>query len=273
VFPIPDEPEDGSPEDGGPFACDGDTLHKAYIAPFARRNYYKAAVTWLKHSLALLCETYGGQKKDYRIYCNSHAVNEKAVAEAAGAGFRGKNTLVLSPLYGSRCILAVVGTTGDAVPAEFALETNNLTTKGTKNTKEREYPLCENCPGYCAEACPEKALDGKGRIERPRCVQWYASGNGETVPEALKNGWHALYGCTICQKACPYNRKPLPQGFWPELTKGAPLPGPLPEALDADKLLAASDEAFVSFFHGTTLGMKWLCPKALRKNTFLCTTS
>jgi epoxyqueuosine reductase len=226
---------------------------RAYIAPFARRNYYKEAIKRLQK----LSQTFrrfciginaGGihadRRSSYRIFCNS-PIPEKPLALACGLGSQGRNSLVITPEAGSLVIIA-------AMTLPFPLESD---------APESTRSLCVGC-GFCAEACPTKAIRREGGIERNKCIQWYASGNEASVPRHIAEQWgRRLYGCTICQDVCPHNKRPVRGAETSE--------GSLPAYVDARKILAMSDEEIKTFFKGTAMGLSWLKPEHIRRSAGL----
>jgi epoxyqueuosine reductase len=221
------------------------------IAPFARRNYYREAVTRLQGLRARL----GGKKADYRILCNS-PVPEKPLALASGLGALGRNGLIITPGAGSLVIIA-------AMTLPFALAGDG------PEAGEGPFPRCAGCDRErppCMAACPTGAVRGDGSLDLKRCIQWYASGKEAAVPVTVAEKWgRRLYGCTACQDACVHNRRPI-QGAETAL-------GPLPAALDLRDLLAQSDPELKARFKGTTLGLSWLGPGAIRRNARLALDS
>jgi epoxyqueuosine reductase len=216
----------------------------AHIAPFARRNYYAEAVSRLKTIAVELRKRYGGVRSDYRILCNS-PIPEKPLAERCGLGATGRNTLIITGEAGSLVILA-------AMTLPFAVRPDGpIGEVGS---------ICGACSA-CVSACPTGALRGDGTMDRSRCLQWYASGHGDP-PEEIVAAWgNILYGCTVCQDACPHNRRAIP-GVATER-------GSLPAELDAAGILAMSDEELSARFRGTAMGMAWLGPAAIRRNAEL----
>jgi epoxyqueuosine reductase len=227
--------------------------YAALIAPFARRNYYREAVKRLQEIAKQLRARFGGRRSDFRIFCNSR-IPERPLAIAAGLGSVGRNGLLITDEAGSLCIIAIM-----TLP--YTLEGNTNVGKALANG----FPRCTTCDPKrppCMVACPTSALRGDGTLDRLRCIQWYASGNEETVPPDVAQVWgQRLYGCTLCQDACIHNRRPI-QGVSSEL-------GVLPAYLDARELLSMSDEAIKDRFKGTALGLSWLGPKAIRRNAYL----
>jgi epoxyqueuosine reductase len=223
----------------------------AKIAPFARRNYYRLAVQKLQRIAKKLKAEQGGEKSNYRIYCNSSAVNEKKIAFESGLADMGRNTLLLTREYGS---LFVTG----MLTLPFAVE--------GRVDAARPFALCAGCARNnppCQKACPTSAVSGENRIEKERCIQWYLSGHGDAVPENVKNHWNGrLYGCTSCQDACPHHQKKI---------RGVDCAiGVLPAVMDARQIADASAEEIKKMFHGTALGLSWLCPDGIRRNAELC---
>jgi epoxyqueuosine reductase len=216
---------------------------KAFIAPFAQRNYYREAVKRLQKTALKLRSHYGGEKSDYRILCNS-PIPEKPLAIACGLGSLGRNSLVITREAGSLVILA-------ALTLPFSVETDMPET----------FSPCSRCSSGtppCALACPTGALRN-GVLDRERCIQWYASGNGNKAPDEAAQKWgNRLYGCTACQDACIENRRPIPGIQTDE--------GPLPESFEIEELLALSDDELKARFKGTAMGLTWLGPAAIRRN-------
>ncbi|MDR0377385.1 MAG: hypothetical protein LBH70_06275 [Spirochaetaceae bacterium] len=221
------------------------------IAPFARRNYYREAVRRLQRLAAEFRARYGGTRSDYSILCNS-PVPEKPLARACGLGALGRNSLIITPEAGSLVIIA-----GMTLP--LSLEPD------PPLAPDESFPLCKACDPErpaCKEACPTNAVRGDGGIDRERCVQWYASGNGPVVPPEVARRWgRRLYGCTACQDACVRNRRPVPGTLTRE--------GPLPAYLDCQELMTASDEALAARFKGSVLGLSWPGPRGIRRNARL----
>lgn len=228
----------------------------AKIAPFARKNYYRSAVRRLQNIAKKLRTEYGGTKADYRIYCNSSVINEKKIAFESGLADIGRNTLLLTRKYGSLFITGILTLPFDSEDcAPIAARS--------------PFALCRGCDAHnppCKAACPTSAVTGDGRIHKERCIQWYLSGHGDTIPDTVKKHWDSrLYGCTLCQDACVHNKKTI---------RGANCTiGILPAVMDARKIADASGNEIKTMFHGTALGLSWLCPDGLKRNAAMCVES
>ncbi|MDR2743091.1 MAG: hypothetical protein LBB98_13195 [Treponema sp.] len=246
ALPYGNQPPDGeaSPDQAIPPGACG-------IASFARRNYYREAVLRLQILAADFRARYGGRRSGYRIFCNS-PVPEKPPAIACGLGAPGRNSLVITPEAGSLVVIA-------AMTLPMALETDGPVAPAAG---DEAFPFCGACCRErppCKAACPTGAVRGDDTIDTERCIQWYASGNGATVPPEVVRHWgRRLYGCTACQDACIRNRRYIP----PAQTRE----GPLPAYMDCRELMAASDEELNARFKGTALGLSWLGPEGIRRN-------
>jgi epoxyqueuosine reductase len=113
---------------------------------------------------------------------------EKAVAVKAGLGWFGRNTLLVTPEYGSWVCLGELIT--DIPFPPDPLITND----------------CEDCRS-CIDACPTKALDEDKNLNPGRCLAGLSQSKQPLNTEIQGLMGNTLYGCDICQLACPVNRK------------------------------------------------------------------
>ncbi len=161
-------------------------------------------------------------------------VQERALAEAAGLGFIGKNTMLILPKGGSFVFLTALLTNLELV---------------------FDQPIswdCGNCT-ICLEACPTEALSVSRpyQLDAHKCIANLTIENREEISPPLreKTGpW--LFGCDICQEVCPYNRKASHNTPWPEFQaqNGAGAALPL-----AEILACRTEETFLARFAGTPL--------------------
>lgn len=218
------------------------------IAPFARANHYGEAVSRLKGIASIIRELTGLYKKDIRLFSNS-PLPEKKFAVLSGLGFYGRNSLVITKEAGSRVVLA-----GMILPIRFPPDEplENGTIPGA---------LCGSCRN-CMKACPTGAIVESGRIDRSRCLQSLAT-DGRVLPEEIMAKWgERLYGCTICQDSCPFNRKI-------ESMNSDGITGDLSGSLSYSFLLTAKDEEIRKKLRGSALGLSWILPDYLRRNALL----
>lgn len=126
---------------------------------------------------------------NYRCFVDSAPVAEKAMALRAGLGWRGKNTLVINAGFGSWLFLGEIYT-------DLNLAFDKL-----------QADLCGDCDA-CIKACPTKALLAPYKIDARRCLAYLTIEHKSDVPEEFGSlVGQCVYGCDICQNACPWNKK------------------------------------------------------------------
>jgi epoxyqueuosine reductase len=189
-------------------------------------DYHKVLLKRLKALEARLHEELGAFEA--RAFVDTGPVVERALAEAAGLGWTGKNTCLIHPKLGSFGFLAVLLTSLEIdVPA--ALQPDR----------------CGSCR-RCLEACPTGALIAPYQMDAARCIAYLTiEHRGAIAPELMGGMGRQVFGCDICQDVCPWNRKALLGGD-PELEARTELVNP---ALD---WLAGLDESeFEKKFNGS----------------------
>lgn len=155
---------------------------------------------------------------------------ERDLAQLAGLGWIGKNTLLLDRSLGSWFFLAVLLTDVPLVPDEpFAAD------------------HCGTCTA-CLDACPTQAFPAPYVLDARRCISYLNIELREAAPQELRPGmgdW--VFGCDVCQDVCPWNhRAPVTDepAFQP---LAATNPLPLAELFDLD------EQAFRARFRDTPL--------------------
>ncbi len=156
------------------------------IARYAQgEDYHKL----LAGKLADIDETlslYGG---DQRCFTDSGPVSERFFAAQAGLGWIGRNGLLIRPKRGSYCFLATILTTLE-LPYDTPIPNR-----------------CGNCH-RCEQACPTAALKN-GQCDARRCIAYWTIEAKSPTPQHIAQADHErIYGCDICQEACPWNRAP-----------------------------------------------------------------
>lgn len=125
-------------------------------------------------------------------FVDSGPVMEKAWAQRGGAGWIGKNTLLITKSTGSFFFIGIILTNLEVKP------------------DEPEQDHCGAC-NKCMEACPTGALELPYRLNPAKCISYWTIENRSAIPEELKDKFHnRIYGCDICQDACPYNKFAIP---------------------------------------------------------------
>ena len=152
---------------------------------------------------------------------------EREIAELAGLGWRGKNTLLLNKQLGSYFFLA------------FLLTDQDLPTDVGKASEH-----CGTCTA-CLDACPTDAFPKPGVLDATKCISYLTIEHRGSIPRPLREGigdW--VFGCDVCQEVCPWNRKP---------TRNADLRDSPLDRLELHALFNLSDEQFRERFRKTPL--------------------
>ncbi|MBU0668354.1 tRNA epoxyqueuosine(34) reductase QueG [Patescibacteria group bacterium] len=189
------------------------------------RDYHKVMRKLLKEIAGFI----GGRT---RVCVDSAPLLEKAYAVAAGLGFIGKNTTLITPELGSWVLLGEIIT-------DLEL-TYDKPVAGT----------CGNCT-RCLEACPTKALIGPKKMDARRCISYLTIEHKGPIADDLKKGMgKRIFGCDICQEVCPYNLR-LPRELAFKGLKESKIAG---GELDLKEILEiGSDEEFLRRFAGSPL--------------------
>jgi len=134
--------------------------------------------------------TFPGEKS--LAYCDSGPVMEKLWAQRCGVGWQGKNTIVINGKEGSFFFIGILLTTLDVEPDPPAVD------------------RCGNCT-RCMDACPTGALQIPYRLDINRCISYHTIVNRGDIPDTVREKLTGrIFGCDICQEACPFNRTPKP---------------------------------------------------------------
>jgi len=124
-----------------------------------------------------------------RCYTDTGPVLERDLAQRAGLGWIGKNTLLINPSAGSTFFLSEILLGIDLEPDEpFATD------------------YCGTCT-RCLNACPAQCILPNRTIDAQHCISYLTIELKDDIPEELRpqmNDW--IFGCDICQQVCPWNR-------------------------------------------------------------------
>lgn len=160
------------------------------IAKYARGRDYHAALRAPLDTLARYLGELGGPTTITRPYVDAGPVPERELAQRAGLGWIGKNTMLIDPRRGSYVFLATVLTDLDlAVDLPFAAD------------------RCGTCR-RCLDACPTDAFPQPRVLDSRRCISYLTiehRGAFDAREAALVGDW--VFGCDICQDVCPWNEK------------------------------------------------------------------
>ncbi len=161
------------------------------ISVYARnRDYHDVVKGKLKQLAAVLLSQAkrAGVEGAVKVFVDTAPVMEKPLAEAAGLGWQGKHTNLVSREFGSWLFLGSIFTTLD-LPADAA-----------------EADHCGNCRS-CLDACPTGALDAPYRIDARACISYLTiEARGQIPLEFREKIGNRIYGCDDCLAVCPWNK-------------------------------------------------------------------
>ncbi len=161
---------------------------KAYISRYALgRDYHKLIRSRLA-KLAKKIETHLGSGH-YRAFVDSAPVLERALAENAGLGWIGKNTMLLNDKAGSWFFLGEIYTD---IPLP----------KDPPKTVDH----CGSCRA-CLDVCPTNAFVDPWVLDARKCISYLTIEYDGVIPEDLRPAMgNRIYGCDDCQLVCPWNK-------------------------------------------------------------------
>jgi epoxyqueuosine reductase len=177
---------------GESYTPEGDALDglwqkdRGNISVYARgRDYHATVKKRLKRLARWLIAEAGGEVK---VFVDTAPVPEKPLAEAAGLGWQGKHTNLVSRDLGSWFFIGSVFTTLD-------LETDPA-----------EADHCGSCRA-CLDICPTDAFPAPYQLDARRCISYLTIEHKGPVDEALRPALgNRIYGCDDCLAVCPWNK-------------------------------------------------------------------
>lgn len=202
------------------------------------RDYHRV----LRRRLELLVEHVRkelGAEVMSRVFSDSVPLLERALAQRAGIGFIGKNTMLIVPREGSFLFL------GEVVW--------DIVVTGMEEQKRPKALSCGSC-SQCICECPTGALVGERVLNASRCISYLTiEKRGALTSE--ERGWLGdwLFGCDICQDVCPFNVVPLKKRLPADIEDLGRAHG-VGESLSLVEVLSLRDSrAFEKRFAGTAL--------------------
>ncbi|APL95634.1 tRNA epoxyqueuosine(34) reductase QueG [Sphingobium indicum] len=163
-----------------------DARDRGRISVYAQgRDYHDVVKKGLKALARWLVEQHPGALK---VFVDTAPVMEKPLAQAAGLGWQGKHSNLVSRTHGSWLFLG-------AIYSEIAL---------VPDAPEDDH--CGSCTA-CQTACPTDAFPAPYMVDARRCISYLTIEHKGPIPEELRAGiGNRVYGCDDCLAVCPWNK-------------------------------------------------------------------
>ncbi|MGE5953588.1 MAG: tRNA epoxyqueuosine(34) reductase QueG [Qipengyuania vulgaris] len=172
--------------DVDPLALEGDD-ETARISVYAQgRDYHDVVKKALKALARWLIER--APESELKVFVDTAPVMEKPLGQAAGIGWQGKHTNLVSREHGSWLFLGAIYST-----LEF-----------TPDAPHRD--MCGSCRA-CQDACPTDAFPAPYKLDARRCISYLTIEHKEAIPEKFREALgNRIYGCDDCLAVCPWNK-------------------------------------------------------------------
>ena len=156
------------------------------ISVYARnRDYHELIKGRLKEIAGLLARQGNCQVK---VFVDTAPVMEKPLAQSAGIGWQGKNTILTSRTHGAWLFLGEIFTDIE-LPVNVPHQQN-----------------CGTCTA-CLDICPTKAFPAPFRLDARKCLAYYNNEHHGPIPKQFrKKMGNRVFGCDDCLAVCPWNK-------------------------------------------------------------------
>ena len=125
---------------------------------------------------------------EVKVFVDTAAVMEKPLAQAAGIGWQGKHTNLVSREFGSWLFLGAIFTTLE-LPRD-----------------EAEIDHCGSCRA-CLDICPTAAFPAPYKLDARRCISYLTIEHKGPIPHEFRKAiGNRIYGCDDCLAVCPWNK-------------------------------------------------------------------
>jgi epoxyqueuosine reductase len=162
---------------------------QAYISRYTLgRDYHKLLRNRLKHLISFIRE-HTETHYNFRAFVDSAPVLERALAQKAGLGWFGKNTMLINRSAGSWFFIAEIYTDLDLPLDEPYTEEH-----------------CGSCTS-CLDKCPTDAFVAPYVLDAKRCISYLTIESKEAIPLELRAKMgNRIFGCDDCQIVCPWTK-------------------------------------------------------------------
>ncbi len=198
---------------------------RAAISVYARgKDYHDILKGKIKQLAGLIAKETNAAVK---VFVDTAPLMEKPLAQAAGVGWQGKHTNLVSRSHGSWLFLGVILSAADLDPD--AAETDH----------------CGNCQA-CLDVCPTKAFPEPYRLDARRCIAYLTIEYKGHIDEAFRKPIaNRVFGCDDCLAVCPWNK------FAQQAAETRFAARPATDAPALSHLLRLDEQAFRTEFAGT----------------------
>ncbi|OFX00790.1 MAG: tRNA epoxyqueuosine(34) reductase QueG [Alphaproteobacteria bacterium RIFCSPHIGHO2_12_FULL_66_14] len=204
-----------------------DEPSRGAISVYAQgRDYHEVMKTKLKALGRFIWDNY---RHSIKVFVDTAPLMEKPSAQAAGHGWQGKHTNLVSRRFGSWLFLGEL-----LLSAELPTDT-------------AESDHCGQCRA-CLDACPTAAFPAPYKLDARRCISYLTIEHEGAIDREFRAALgNRIYGCDDCLAACPWNK------FAKTAQEAAFLPRPELTAPTLVALAALDDAAFRRRFAGTAI--------------------
>ncbi len=156
------------------------------ISAYAQGDDYHDVIKKRLKTLARWLVATSGE--DVKVFVDTAAVMEKPLAQAAGLGWQGKHTNLVSREFGSWLFLGAIFTACD-LPRDSA-----------------DTDHCGSCTA-CQDICPTAAFPAPYKLDARRCISYLTIENKGPIPREFRKAiGNRIYGCDDCLAICPWNK-------------------------------------------------------------------
>ena len=170
---------------GDPLALLGEPNFGAVSIYAQGRDYHVVLKSRLKRVARWIAERYAA---DVKVFVDTAPVMEKPLAAAAGLGWQGKHTNLVSRELGSWLFLGEIFTTLELTP------------------DQPETDHCGSCR-QCLDICPTNAFPAPYLLDARRCISYLTIEHKGVIPVEFRKAIdNRIYGCDDCLAVCPWNK-------------------------------------------------------------------
>jgi epoxyqueuosine reductase len=159
------------------------------VASYALGDDYHEIIPPKLQEIVTFTEEQLGHPVPNRYYTDTGSILERDLAQRAGLGWIGKNSMLINPKAGSTFFLAEILLGIELEPDEEIITDH-----------------CGTCT-RCITACPTQCILSNRTLDARRCISYLTIELKDDIPEELRplmKDW--IFGCDICQQVCPWNR-------------------------------------------------------------------